>query len=148
MDADERIVTGVRSVASDGQGPRQRAIKCTTNPTRIMDITATIAIVMVFSTIFGLTYIYFTTRHRERMNMIDKGLAPGLHRPMADHLRTLKNGMLLIGVGLGCVAGHLFQRATMPVGDDNPMPFFVGMAIFGGLALVLFYTFFGRKQQG
>lgn len=113
-----------------------------------MNAQEAITIIFFFCSVFGLFYIYFTTRHRERMNMIDKGLAPGLHRPMTDHLRTLKNGMLLIGVGLGCVAGHLFQSATMPVGDDNPMPFFVGMAIFGGLALVLFYAFFGRKQQG
>lgn len=113
-----------------------------------MDITGAIAIIFFFSTVFGLFYIYFSTRHRERMNMIDKGLAPGLHRPMADHLRTLKNGLLFIGLGLGCLAGHLFERAAMPPDGDNPMPYFVGMAIFGGLALVLFYAFFGRKQQG
>jgi hypothetical protein len=113
-----------------------------------MDITGAIAIIFFFSTVFGLFYVYFSTRHRERMNMIDKGLAPGLHRPMADHLRTLKNGLLLIGLGLGCVAGHLFERSAMPSDGDNPMPYFVGMAIFGGLALVLFYAFFGRKQQG
>jgi hypothetical protein len=113
-----------------------------------MDITVAISMIIFFSTIFGLSYLHFTTRHRERMSMIDKGLAPGLHRPMADHLRTLKNGLLLIGLGLGCVAGHFFERSAMPPDGDNPMPYFVGMAIFGGLALVLFYAFFGRKQQG
>jgi hypothetical protein len=113
-----------------------------------MDITGAIAIIFFFGSVFGIFYIYFSTRHRERMNMIDKGLAPGLHRPMTDHLRTLKNGMVLIGLGAGVLAGHLFSQATFVPGNDNPLPYIVGMAIFGGLSMVLFYTFFGRRQQG
>ncbi|MCU0319805.1 MAG: hypothetical protein MUE88_06960 [Flavobacteriales bacterium] len=112
-----------------------------------MDITGAIALIFFFSTVFGLFYLHFTTRHRERMNLIDKGLAPGLHRPMSDHLATLKNGLLLIGLGLGCAAGHLFHTTALPPDSENPLPYFVGMAIFGGLALVLFYAFFGRKQH-
>ena len=53
-----------------------------------MDITGAIAIIFFFSTVFGLFYIYFSTRHRERMNMIDKGLAPGLHPPAAISLSS------------------------------------------------------------
>jgi hypothetical protein len=112
-----------------------------------MDITVIIAMLVFFSTIFGLSYLHFTTRHRERMSLIEKGLAPGLHRPITDHLRTLKNGLLLIGLGLGCVAGYLFERSALPPGGDNPLPYMAGMAIFGGMALVLFYAFFGRKQH-
>ena len=80
--------------------------------------------------------------------MIDKGLTPGSPSPMTDHLRTLKTGMVLIGLGAGVLGGHLFSMAMLGMENDNPLPYFVGMAIFGGLSMVLFYTFFGRKQQG
>jgi len=58
------------------------------------------------------------------------------------------NGMVLIGLGGGLLAGHLFSRASFGQGNDIPLPYNVGRAIFGGLSMVLVYTFLGRRQQG
>lgn len=112
-----------------------------------MNAHESIPVIVFFALLFGVCYLYFTTRHRERMSMIEKGLAPQMARPMDHPLRSLKNGMLFIGTGIGVIAGYIFSANTDP-GDDNPLPYFVGICIFGGLALVLFYAYFGRKQQG
>ena len=56
--------------------------------------------------------------------------------------------MVLIGLGAGLLAGHLFSRASFGQGNDSPLPYNVGRAIFGGLSMVLVYTFLGRRQQG
>ncbi|HEY0977479.1 MAG TPA: DUF6249 domain-containing protein [Flavobacteriales bacterium] len=113
-----------------------------------MDIHESITSIVFFATFFGICYLFFTTRHRERMNLIDKGIPPNVPRAMDHPLRALKNGFLFIGIGIGTVIGFLFQEAIGPGGEYGPFPYAVGMAICGGLALVLFYIFFGRKQQG
>lgn len=33
-------------------------------------------LIIPFGTAFGILYLHYTTRHRERMNMIDKGMDP------------------------------------------------------------------------
>jgi len=113
-----------------------------------MGIHESIPVIFFFSAVFGIFYLYFSTRHRERMSMIEKGMPIHQERPMDHPLRSLKNGLLFIGIGIGAVVGYLFQEAIAPDGLYGPLPYAVGMCIFGGLALVLFYTFFGRKQQG
>lgn len=115
---------------------------------RTMNIHDSITIIIFFAAVFGIFYLFFTTRHRERMNMIDKGMSLQPARPLDHPLRSLKSGLLLIGVGIGFLVGFLFQEAAAPGGEYGPLPYAVGMCIFGGLALVFFYVFFGRKQQG
>ncbi|MBL7964992.1 MAG: polysulfide reductase NrfD [Flavobacteriales bacterium] len=110
-----------------------------------MDIEGVLAISFFFGTVFGIFYIYFFTRHRERMNLIDKGLTAEAFRRSEDPARTLKYGMLLMGVALGLVTGYLLETyAGMP----EPLPYFIMVALFGGLALVIYYMQFGRRQQG
>jgi len=110
-----------------------------------MDITGAIAIVFFFGSLFGIFYVYFFTRHRERMNLIDKGQTADAFRRQSDPLRTLKQGMVILGVGLGLVAGYLLETNT---NMEEPLPYFIMVAIFGGVAMILFYAIFGRKQQG
>ena len=110
-----------------------------------MDIEGVLAIVFFFSTLFGMFYIYFSTRHRERMNLIDKGLTGDMFHRRTDPLRSLKTGMIVLGVGLGLFFGHLLERVTPMNGE---LYYFIMVAICGGAALILFYVFFGRKQQG
>ena len=112
-----------------------------------MDIIETIPIILFFASLFGISYMFFTTRHRERMAMIDKGLDHRQHRPVQDQLRVLKNGLLAIGVGVGAIVGFLFQEAIAPDGMYGPLPYAVGVCLGGGAALVLFYSFFGRKSN-
>ena len=104
-------------------------------------------IIVPFATAFGIIYIIFTTRHRERMNMIDKGMDPQLAKPTPDPLRSMRNGMVLVGLGSGLVAGWLFHQYAMDPAADTPLPYLAGPAIFAGVALILFYVKFGRAAQ-
>jgi drug/metabolite transporter (DMT)-like permease len=103
-------------------------------------------IVFTFGTAFGIIYIIFTSRNRERMAMIERGMDPGISRSEADPMRSLRNGLLFLGAGVGLLAGWLFEHFLM--GDENgsPLPYIIGVAIFGGLAQVLYYLKFGGKQ--
>jgi hypothetical protein len=105
-------------------------------------------IVVPFATLFGIVYIIYTTRHRERMSMIGKGMDPNTMRTSPEPLRAIRNGLVMLGLGIGLVAGWLFHQYAMDPTRDTALPYFAGPAIFVGLALTLYYARFGRKQQG
>ncbi len=101
--------------------------------------------IALFAAIFGIVYISVTAKHRQRMAMIEKGLTPADFLERADPFRSLKMGMVAVGVGIGLLGGYLLQTYTM---DDDPMPYFVLVTICGGAALVGHYYIVRRKQQG
>ncbi|MBX2972721.1 MAG: hypothetical protein KF797_06435 [Flavobacteriales bacterium] len=112
-----------------------------------MDITGIIAIIFTFSTGFGICYLYFTTRHRERMGMIERGMDPNAHKAAPEPNKALRDGLLIVGIGLGLLAGWLFREYVMGPGNHSPLPLFIAAAIIGGLSQIIYYLRFGRKQQ-
>jgi hypothetical protein len=112
------------------------------------EIIPLLAIAAPFATTFGIVYIMYTTRHRERMNMIDKGMDPQLAAPVPDGRRAMRNGLFMVGIGLGLLAGWIIQHGLLGPDSDNPLPFFIGVAICGGAALMAYYHFYGRKHEG
>lgn len=100
-----------------------------------------------FAMIFGIVYISVTSWHRQRMAMIDKGIDPGGFVRKEIPFRGLRNGMFMLAIGLGLLMGH----ATAPMSDpaeDNPLSYFIGMLVFGGIALIAHHFIVRRKQQG
>jgi len=125
--------------------------------------TAIVFIVLIAS-FFGVAYIFLSTRHRERMGLIDKGmdasLLNGSHKPESSRPAQLKNGhsvkftlktgMLIIGTGVGFILSFILYLLLYPEGyrfDTNHelFPLMVVGIVFvcGGLGLVLGY-YMGR----
>ncbi len=88
----------------------------------------------LFASIFGILYVYFTARNRERMSMIEKGVDPSIFtRKRSYSNMTLKFGMLLVGVSLGILIGSLIDEyTTLP----EEVAYFSMIFLFGGLALI------------
>jgi hypothetical protein len=106
---------------------------------------AAVILISMAACVFGIFYLYLTTRNRERMAMIDKGADPGLFAPAKtpqDRRRyrynsikfTLKSGMLIIGVGVGFIISVLFNNWL----DRDIYPLLVVGIVFvcGGAGLV------------
>jgi hypothetical protein len=104
-------------------------------------------ILVPFATAFGIIFIIFSTRHRERMNMIEKGMDPDAAKPAPDPNKAMKNGLLLIGIGIGLLVGWVIQHFVLGADSDSVLPYFIGVAVFGGLSLVVYYIRFGRRQE-
>ena len=110
-----------------------------------------IVFITLFAAAFGILYVYYTSRSKERMALIEKGADASLFNTGKEGQKssfgwskfTLKIGMLFMGIALGIVvaaimsyAGVLYEGANYP-----SMIFF-----FGGLSLVLFYVI-DRKNR-
>jgi hypothetical protein len=107
---------------------------------------AAITFIALFAAAFGVVFLHYTTRNKERMALIEKGADASLFNTGKEARKfnfswgkfTLKIGMLFMGIAAGIIAGAILNSFhIMPDGPDwVSMIFF-----FGGLSLVLFYVF-------
>jgi uncharacterized membrane protein len=105
-----------------------------------------IAFIALFATVFGILYMYFNTRNKERMALIEKGADASLFNTGKEGQKssfnwnkfTLKLGLLFMGVALGIIMGAILSYAgVLSEGANYPSMIF----FFGGLSLVLYYVF-------
>jgi hypothetical protein len=110
-----------------------------------------IAFIAFFAMVFGIAYVYYSNRNKERMALIEKGADASLFNTGKEGAKsavnwskfTLKIGMLFMGIALGVMVGAMMSTAGILDEDANypAMIFF-----FGGLSLVLFYII-DRKSK-
>jgi hypothetical protein len=96
-----------------------------------------------FVSLFGIAYIFLTTRHKERLALIEKGADASLFNPgkTSKGMGALKFGMLSVGVALGFLFGSLLAT-TMVMHEE--VAYFSMIFLCGGISLILFY-FIERK---
>ena len=99
----------------------------------------------VFGSIFTGLYLFFTTRHKERMALIEQGKEASIFysnkRMVANG--ALKFGLLAIGIGVGIVSGYILSAGGM---QEEPA-YFASMFIFGGLALMINFRITDKRNR-
>lgn len=99
---------------------------------------------IVFATMFGIVYVFLTTRNKERMALIEKGADASLfntNRKYNWKNFVLSSGMLLVGISLGILVGSILMKSIqLEKGVAYPMSIF----FFAGLSLII-YFFIARK---
>ncbi len=88
-----------------------------------------------FLAIFAILYVYWTTRTKERLALVEKGLDAGIFKGECSQLALVKWGIFLIAVGVGVVAGFALSRAI-----DEVVAFFTAILVCGGLGLIVAYV--------
>ena len=94
--------------------------------------------------IVSLSYIVMTTRHKERMSLIEKGLDPKDYLKDRFLPNALRAGMLFLGIGAGFLAAFIFDEFIMTT-NENPAIYPGMILVFGGLAQVWFYNIYKNK---
>ena len=90
-----------------------------------------------FMMVWGIRYL----ENKENMAMIERGIEPQKKRREADPSRTLKNGLLFVGAGIGLLLAIIITQ-TLQLDDDSETGiFFALIAIFGGLGMLAAYAY-------
>ncbi|WP_163714170.1 DUF6249 domain-containing protein [Mangrovibacterium lignilyticum] len=99
-----------------------------------------------FALVFGLLYMYWTTRHKERLTMLEKGADPRLFRTKMPNTTffTMKLGLLFIGVAIGVLLGSILQSTT---NLDEGAAYVSMIFLFGGIGLVAGYIIQSKKIE-
>lgn len=90
--------------------------------------------------VFGIFYL----RNRESMAMIEKGMNPKEYANRPAPYRNLKNGLLLLGAGIGLALAYIITQYVLH-DEDNPALWFALIGIGGGLGLIASYRIEKRE---
>jgi len=109
-------------------------------------LTETLVPIVLFLVIFGILYLYFSARNKERLALIEKGAEASIFygpRTAKSGKWILTVGVLAIGVALGVLVGAALESAGM----DDDVAFPASIFLFAGIALVAAF-FLGKKVNG
>jgi len=87
-----------------------------------------------FLAIFAILYVYWTTRTKERLALVEKGLDAGIFKGECSKYALLKWGIFLIAIAIGVVTGFALSRVINEV-----VAFFTMILLTGGIGLIVAY---------
>jgi hypothetical protein len=97
-----------------------------------------VIVLIIFGALFGVVYLFFSTRHKERLTLIEKGADANLFYSARKKKTlpwvTLKFGMLFVGVAVGTAIGILLNSSLSIHSEEL---FLLSMIfLFGGISLI------------
>lgn len=93
-----------------------------------------------FAMVFGLVYL----KSRENMAMIERGMNPKEFANRPAPYRNLKNGLLLLGAGIGLALAYFITQYVLH-DEENPALWFAFIGIGGGIGLISSYKIEKRE---
>lgn len=107
-----------------------------------------IVFLALFGTIFGIAYVFLTTRNRERLALIEKGVDASLFATKGSKFSIAKFilnlALLFMGIGMGIFIGD-FLANVLDMKEEVAIPSM--LFIFGGLGLVVGFFITRRLES-
>ncbi len=101
-------------------------------------VSLSLAFIALLATIYGIAYQYLTTRHQERMALIEAGLDPtAFNRSNRFATFLLMLGVVIIGLAFAMAAGTLIEIISGYSYSEFPQIYLVVFPFFVGLSLLL-----------
>jgi len=109
-----------------------------------------IIIPIIFGVVFAITYLYFSTRNKERLALIEKGadasiFVKGRSSKTAPIWKVLllNLALLLMGIGLGIFIGSLLEN----IGFDDDVAYPATIFFMAGIGLFVGFTMTKRIEK-
>lgn len=87
-----------------------------------------------FLTVFAILYVFYTTRSRERLALVEKGADASVFKVPDSKYTLLKWGIFLIALAIGVISGFALSTVVNEV-----VAFFTMILLFGGIGLIIAY---------
>ena len=111
----------------------------------IMDATTVLVNLIIFSTLFGVVYMFLTSRNKERLALIEKGADASVFnsgKKFSFSEVIMNIALLAIGIGTGVLIGAMLEQS----GLASEVAFTSSIFIFGGLGLLV-SIFINKKLE-
>lgn len=97
-----------------------------------------------FLAIFAILYVYYTTRAKERLALVEKGVDANIFKisPTESRLNLVKWGIFLIGLSVGVFSGYALGQVI-----DEIVAFFTTILLAGGISLLVAYWVISRMKD-
>lgn len=123
---------------------------------------STVSIIGGFATLFGIAYYFFTTRHRERMLLLERGADPSIFKQRSgSKIFLLTLGIISIGLSIGIACGYVLESFMIMQNQQEiaalrqqrphftpsyPSAYLISVFFFAGISLIISY-FVVRKSN-
>jgi hypothetical protein len=87
-----------------------------------------------FLALFAILYVYWTTRTKERLALIEKGVDANVFKTDCNKYALVKWGIFLIFAAVGVFTAHLLAQVINEVAA-----YFSMILFFGGVGLIVAY---------
>lgn len=103
-----------------------------------------IAVIGFHAAVIYWVHMYYTSRHRERMALLESGQDARIFATKRRPERVLKFGILFFSVGAGILCGYFLSE----IGMAEEPAYFSMIFLLGGAGLISYYLFFLKKLAG
>ena len=133
------MVTGFkiffRKVVTDKKEVRHKVRKQLNNNLKIKIMEGIFVPLAFFLALFAILYVYWTTRTKERLALIEQGKDASIFKSECSKYALVKWGIFLIFLALGVFTAHLLSQVFNEVAAHFAMILF-----FGGVGLIVAYV--------
>jgi hypothetical protein len=103
-----------------------------------MEVTSAALFISISLVVFGISYYYFTTRYKERMAILERGLSPDFFKGNRHYLPLILTlGIVSIGISIGLVVGTFLSAIKIEGASYLMLPF--SIFLFLGISLLVSY---------
>ena len=90
--------------------------------------------ISMFLATFAILYVYWTTRTKERLALVEKGADASIFKVESSKYALLKWGIFLISLAAGVITGYALSGVI-----DEVAAFFTMILFCGGVGLIVAY---------
>ncbi|MFP4622051.1 MAG: DUF6249 domain-containing protein [Bacteroidales bacterium] len=107
-----------------------------------MDLEGLLIPLGLFAMIYGI--VYLSVRKKERLALIESGQDAKIFNKESNVSLSLKFSLLLIGLGIGAMVGHILEVTTAMA---EGVSYFSMILVFGGIGLLTYYFLAKNKAK-